>query len=219
MSSIRYGYDMTNAPVTDVRRKARTQLIATVSVIAVFAVVGLILVAPGFDGPLFFLGLGFLGFVLVTTSLWIMLIVFPVFALSADSRQKALLSANPGATLVHTVTTTPSVRKLRALAAALGVPSKIRNFSYITLLADAQTLTFYGGSTPKALLTLPRSALASAAYDETIGTRGPIPSIRLTFAAAPNDPIVIVPVYWPGVGVKPVPQDVLLQQIAAINGA
>ena len=210
---------MTNAPVTDVRRKARTQLILTVSIVAVLTVVGLILVAPGFDSPLFFVGLAFLGLVLVTTSLWIMLIAFPVFALSADSRQKALLAAHPGATLVHTVTTAPAVRKLRALAAAMGVPSRIRNFTYITLVADAQTITFYGGSSPKALLTIPRSALASAAYDETVGTRGPIPSIRLTFTAAPNDPIVIVPVYWPGVGVKPVPQDVLLQQIAAINGA
>lgn len=210
---------MTNAPVSDVRGKARTQLILTVSIVVVLVLVGFILVAPGFEGPLFFVGLAFLGLVLVTTSLWIMLIAFPVFALSADSRQRALLSANPGATLVHTVTTTASVRKLRALAAAMGVPSKIRNFSYITLLADSQSLTFYSGSTPKVLLTLPRSALASAAYDETIGTRGPIPSIRLTFTAVPNDPIVIVPVYWPGVGVKPVPQDVLLQQIAAINGA
>lgn len=210
---------MTNAPVTDVRRRARTQLIVTVSIVALLTVVGFILVAPGFDSPLFFLGLGFLGVVLVSTSLWIMLIVFPVFALSADTRQRALVSANPGVTLVHTVTTLPSVRKLRALAAAMGVPSKVRNFTYITLVADAQSLTFYSGSTPKALLTLPRSALASAAYDETVGTRGPIPSIRLTFTAAPNDPIVIVPVYWPGVGVKPVPQDVLVQQIAAINAA
>lgn len=210
---------MTNAPVTDVRRKALRLLIITISLVVVIAVVGVAFVAPGFDGPLFLPGMALLGLLLVTTSLWIMLIAFPYFALSADTRQKALLAAHPGATLVHTVTTSPSVRKLRALAAAMGVPSKIRNFSYITLVADAQTLTFYGGSTPKALLTLPRAALASAAYDETIGSRGPIPSIRLTFTATPTDPIVIVPVYWPGIGVKPVPQDALLQQIAAINGA
>ncbi|MEP6480324.1 MAG: hypothetical protein ABJB03_13075 [Rhodoglobus sp.] len=213
---------MNNAPRPNITQKASNQFLLTLVIVTALAVLGFAIVLTNtFSDPLYFVGLGILFLLLLTSAFWINLMVHATFALNNEGRRKTLEAANPGAVLVHVVITVPVLRQFRELAVRLGMPRpKLRARSYVTLVADSENLTFYGSANPPiTLLVLPTSSLNTAELTTTAAGKKQLPSIRLTFAAMPEAPLVLVPVYWPGVSPKPVPRDALEAQIAAITAA
>ena len=199
--------------------RAQRQLVAVVPIVAGLIIVGAALTIgqPAFSG-LFILGFALLVLVVLSSSLWIILIAYAVFALRADRRMRALSAAHPDAVLLHVVVTASLAPQLNALAAALGTASRVRVRTYVTVVVDAASVTFHGGAgAPTELLRIPRASLVSAQLVMTTAARRDLPSLLLLFAEMPGEPLVLVPVSWPGVAPKPVEHGVLEQKIGAID--
>jgi hypothetical protein len=146
------------------------------------------------------------------------------FRLRAESRMRALAIANPNAFLLHLVLAPTVSSGWKAAALALQVP--YRKFpilaGYAVLVADTEALRVYvGGTNPRECVAIPTTRMTAARVQSAIfGVRTlTYIHVEVTDDAGRAWPIHLLPVAWPGVAAKAVPDAAFPAELDAMRHA
>lgn len=144
------------------------------------------------------------------------------FRLRAEARVRALAAANPTAFLLHLVLPRNISSGWKAAALALHMP--YRRFpifaGYAVLVADSQTIrVFVGGAHPRECIAIPTARLTAARVQSAMfGVRQlTYLHLEVTDDGGRAWPIKVLPVAWPGVVAKPVPDAAFPAELEAMR--
>ena len=146
------------------------------------------------------------------------------YRLRAELRMQALAAANPNAFLLHLVLP-PRISSLwKSAALAMQAPvGRFPTFSgYGVLVADTESLRVYtGGSRPQLSVSLPTASLTGARVDSAVfGLRRlSYIFIEVTDPSGRPWPIELLPVAWPGVIPKAIPDAAFPAELGAMRSA